>query len=149
MGRCSRTRKRKETLLLRRSEGTLHIWTRVERYPSRVPSAPEREAPGADGLLEGDRVSIARPVRITRASRMAVLSNQKENGMLKNKSKVWALFAFACLLAFVAPAQAAFDTNVTNVISDATTAFSAVQTLVVTILAFSFAVWIVNKLRRR
>jgi len=45
--------------------------------------------------------------------------------------------------------QAQFATNITDIVENATTLFGTVQTLVISIVGFGIAVWVINKLRRR
>jgi len=45
--------------------------------------------------------------------------------------------------------RADFGTNVTDIVDNASTLFGSVQTLVITIVGFGIAIWVVNKLRRR
>jgi hypothetical protein len=73
---------------------------------------------------------------------------------MKNLLNKKGLGLFTLMLAFLAiagmtPVNAAYGTNITDIVSDATSLFTSVQTLVVTILAFGIGVWVIQKLRRR
>jgi len=68
----------------------------------------------------------------------------------KTNMSFLALLALAlALFGGLVPVEAAFSTNLTDIVSDATSLFSSVQTLAITIISFGIAVWVINKLRRR
>jgi uncharacterized membrane protein YqjE len=69
---------------------------------------------------------------------------------LSGKFRLAVMAMIAMLFAFMsASSQAAYGTNITDIVTDATSLFASVQTLVVVILAFGIGVWVINKLRRR
>jgi len=67
------------------------------------------------------------------------------------KNRLLKRIGLAAIFATVAAqsSRADFGTNITQIVTDATTSFGSVQTLVVSILAFSIAVFIVKKIRSR
>jgi len=60
-----------------------------------------------------------------------------------------ALMVFTMALLGTMNVRADFGTNVTDIVDNASALFTSVQTLVITIVGFGIAIWVVNKLRRR
>lgn len=69
----------------------------------------------------------------------------------KNRAQRLALRAAFVVIAIGAstPMFAQFSTNITDIVTNATSLFSSVQSLVLSILTLGIGVWVVNKLRRR
>jgi len=79
-------------------------------------------------------------------------SDQKEKmkkSLLARKGMFGLMMLMLAVFGMLAPAsQAAFSTNLTDIVTDATTLFGSVQTLAITIISFSIAVWVIRKVKR-
>lgn len=92
-------------------------------------------------LKENVSLFVAFPVGSVQRTRPSVAQKEK----MKRLNKI--LLAAVIVGATVAKTQAAFDTNVTNIASDASTLFTAVIGVAVTITAARIGLWVVRKIR--
>jgi len=120
---------------------------------SRVPSgglAPP------DGLLEGNRVSTARPLT---ERRLQCESDRNQKNMkptnlaaqrpsFLRRARNLALMAAALAVATVNN-RADFGTNITNLVDDATTLFTSVSTLVITVVGFGIAIAYIKMVKKK